>query len=146
MTTLSLGAGRRIRGKQLDRFPPIGGEVFPGGVVFRDQRDFLFAAPFLDFGFAGKRVVHIAEDLVVRQAVDAIAAGESCDFSSFVLHDAGHEEAGNADVTDAAFARLDVDVVALLARGAHGCRVADGEGWRETTIVDWEFPSSRARS
>lgn len=85
--------------------------------------------PALELLLAQDRVLHVAEELDMHQAGDAVAAGEALDLLLAVLPPATERVRGDADVDGAAaLAGQDVDrwrsyphAAAPFAAVAHGC-------------------------
>ena len=67
---------------------PISGEVVPARVIALYEPDFLLVTPSLDFFFAGDGEADVTEHLVMHEAGNFIAFGESGNESEAVLGDA----------------------------------------------------------
>ena len=87
------------------------GKVAPGGVLFFDQEDFFGAAPAFELFFAGDGVARVAEGFEIDELGGVIGLGEAGDLFLLVLHYAGVEVVGYADIENAGLAGHDVDVI-----------------------------------
>ena len=104
---------------------PIRGEVVPARVIALYEPDFLLMTPSLDFFLSRDGEVDVAEHLVMHEAGNFIAFGESGDESEAVLGHAALKAVCDAGIEVSRAAGEDVDVVSA----AHAVILrAEGKG------------------
>ena len=88
--------------------------------MLNDQLEFPRTQPALELLLSSDRLLHILEALKVDEPIDAVSTRESVEvFGRLVLLDSNDEAVPDADVEMMKRICKDVDVVLVVAHGAH---------------------------
>jgi len=95
-------------------FAPVCSQVFPRGIIFSNQSNFLFAPPRLDLGFSSNGIFNPFEALIPNQPCHFVFSGKGAGAPGLVAEDSRHQPSGHTDVEYSAFTRENVNLVAAL--------------------------------